>query len=98
MSAMIKKFYEENNIPGILLNQKLSKLEQNEDIATEFEYWIEHRKYKTDNAVSIEGYTAKSLADESQYLNGEGAFMILIELREDPRKAKEKIARGFKRK
>jgi hypothetical protein len=32
----------------------------------------------------------------SHYLNGEGAFMFLIELRDNPEKAKQKIHNGFK--
>lgn len=98
MSEIIKNFYEENKTPGILLNQKLAKLEKNPDVAEEFEYWIENRSYKTEGALTIEGYTAKMLSDESQYLEGEGAFMMLIELRERTERALEQIAKGFKRK
>ena len=98
MSAVIKKFYEENKIPGILIKQKLDKFEKNPDIAEEFEYWIEHKNYKTDGAVSIEGYTARKLSEESAYLNGDGAFVMLIELRENPKKALNQITKGFKRK
>lgn len=47
-------------------------------------------------AVSEEGYTAKKLAGMSKYLNGEGAFMMLIELRENPEKALAQIQDGFK--
>lgn len=98
MNSIIKNFYEENRIPGNLLKQKLLKFDKNEDIASEFAYWIEKKVYKTDGAVCIEGYTAKKLSEESQYLDGEGAFMMLIELRENPKKALEQIIRGFKRK
>ena len=31
-------------------------------------------------------------------MNGEGAFMMLIELRENPKKALAQIQKGFKRK
>ena len=98
MSAVIKKFYEDNKIPGMLLKQKIAKFDKNPDIASEFEFWIEHKAYKTDSAICIEGYTAKKLSEESEYLNGEGAFVMLIELRENPKKALSQIAKGFKRK
>lgn len=98
MSEIIKKYYEDHKIPSILLKQKLSRFAQNEDIAAEFEHWIENNVYKTEGAINVEGYTAKSLAEESQYLNGEGAFMMLIELRENPKKALSQISKGFKRK
>ena len=98
MSAVIKKFYEDNKIPGIILSQKLEKFEKNPDIASEFEYWIEHKAYRLDNVVCIEGYTAKRLSEVSEYLTGEGSFMMLIELRESPKKALANIEKGFKRK
>ncbi len=98
MNAVIKEFYEKNGIPRILLNPKLKKFDANPDIADEFVYWIEHGTYKNDGAISIEGYTAKKLSETSEYLNGEGAFILLIELREAPKKALAKISKGFKRK
>ena len=98
MSLVIKKYYEENNIPDFLLKQKLARFEKNADIATEFEYWIKHKEYNMTEAVEIEGYTAKLLSEKSTYLAGEGAFIMLIELRENPQKAKEQLLKGFKRK
>lgn len=98
MSEIIRRFYEDNNIPKPILEHKLKKFEQNNDIASEFESWIKNRKYKTFGAVKVEGYTAKELSELSEYLNGDGAFMMLIELRENPKKAHERIARGFKMK
>ena len=98
MREIIKKFYEDNKTPGILLKQKLIKLEQNPDIAEEFGYWIVNRSYETEEPVTVEGYTAKKLSDESKYLDGEGAFMMLIELRENPKKALDQLSRGIKRK
>ena len=67
-------------------------LQLNSSIGSKIKY------IKTEGAVTVEGYTAKRLAEESQYLNGEGAFMMLIELRENPKKALEQIAKGLKRK
>lgn len=96
MSDIIKKYYEDNKAPKFLLDQKLKKLDRNKDIAKEFEDWIISGKYKTIGALSEEGYTAKRLAGISKYLNGEGVFMLLIELRENPEKALEQIAEGFK--
>lgn len=96
MSGIIKEFYEEKKVPKPILEQRLKKFEKHEDIASEFEAWIKERKYKIDGAVTIEGYTAKILSELSEYLNGDGAFMMLIELRENPKKARERIAAGFK--
>ena len=41
-----------------LLDGKIEKFEKNEDIANEFAYWIENKKYQSDNCVIINGYTA----------------------------------------
>lgn len=46
----------------------------------------------------VEGYSAKNLAQVSVFLDGEAAFVYLIELRENPEKALRQIANGFKMK
>lgn len=98
MSEIINQFYEENRIPKPVLDQKLKKFDKHKDIVAEFETWIKERTYKTEGAVTVEGYTAKKLAELSAYLNGDGAFMLLIELRENPKKAHERLKGRFKRK
>lgn len=95
MNSIIEKYYNDNNIAPALVKQKLEKFNRNPDIEKEFEYWIENKQY-TPDALEIEGYTAQKLSQLSKYLIGEGAFMLLIELRESPDKAHKKIARGFK--
>lgn len=97
MSDLIKEYYEKAHTFPVLVGQKLAKFESNPDIKAEFEYWIETKQYATDG-VSVEGYTARSISELSPYLNGEGAFALLIELRDDPNKAKKRIAAGFKKK
>ena len=95
MSSIIEKYYNDNNVAPALVKQKLERLGRNPDIEKEFEYWIENKQYKPDS-MEIEGYTAQKLSQLSKYLIGEGAFMLLIELRESPDKAHKKTARGFK--
>ena len=60
--------------------------------------WIKDNKYVSEGAVEVEGYTARKLAEISEYLNGEGAFLLLIELRDNPQRAKAWIKEGFKHK
>ena len=98
MSKVIEEYYKQANVIPLILKQKMSKLQRNEDILKEFEYWIQHNDYKKDGCVSIAGYTAEKLAMLSEFVNGEGAFMLLIELRESPDKALRRIANGFKMK
>ena len=95
MSSIIEKYYNDNNVAPALVKQKIERLGRNPDIEKEFEYWIENKQYRPDS-MEIEGYTAQKLSQLSKYLIGEGAFMLLIELRESPDKAHKKIARGFK--
>lgn len=95
MSSIVERYYRRADIMPLLLKQKMLKLQRNEDILKEFEYWIEHDKY-LQPGVSVEGYTAKSLSELSVYTDGEAAFMLLIELRETPEKALRRIKNGFK--
>lgn len=96
MNDIIRQFYEKNNLPKPIVEQKVAAFSRHSDIAEEFEQWITNRTYKAQGAVTIEGYTAKSLAELSEYLRGEGSFLVLIELREMPEKALKRIAGGFK--
>lgn len=94
MNSTIRYFYEKAGVNPFLIDEKLDKLKKHSDIEAEFEYWLQNKQYKND--VSVEGYTASELANMSHYLKGEGVFMLLIELRENPEKAKQKIRNGFK--
>ena len=98
MSGIIEQFYKDNQAMPLLLKRKMSKFEKHKDIAAEFEYWIRNGKYVHDSPVEIEGYTAEKIAREISNLDGEGTFIMLIELREDPQKALNKLKNGFKQK
>lgn len=96
MSHMIEEYYQqEPGMPAMLLQKKLLAFDRNEDIKREFEYWIENQSYKRESCVVINGYTAERLAEMSEFLDGEGAFCLLIELREHPQRAEARIKRGF---
>ena len=98
MNDIIRKYYEDNGAPKFLVEQKLKMFSRNKDIAKEFEEWIKCGEYKTTGAISETGFTAKRLAEMSKYLNGEGAFMMLIELRENREEAISQITNGLKMK
>lgn len=93
---IIEKYLEKVHLPEMLMKKKMDSYKKHPDIAKEFEYWIKNKQYFQDNCVKIEGYTAEKLAKLSEFLNGEGAFGLLIELREDPGKALKRISKGFK--
>ena len=96
MSKIIEEYYKSANIMPFLLKRKMDKFNQHPDVSAEFEYWIENKTYKSNGCISVEGYTALILAEQFKLLNGEGVFMLLIELKENPQKAMGKIENGFK--
>lgn len=98
MSKEIREYYKQTHTLQNLVEQKIIKFEKHPDIMQEFEQWILNKQYKIEGAVSVLGYTAKELAEISPYLKGEGAFILLMELRDNPVKAKKRISSGFKRK
>jgi len=91
---IIKEYYRKKNTRPVILEKKLTIFKRNEDIANEFEYWIENGNFKV-NGVIEQGYTAEKLASLSKYMNGEAAFILLMELRENPDKALATINEGF---
>ena len=98
MSEIIEQFYQGINIPKMLIQYKISRISKHPDIEAEFEQWILYKEYCENNPVKVEGYTAKQIATLSKYMDGEGAFMQLIDLRENPKSAIEQIKSGFKMK
>ena len=98
MSNIIKDYYESVKINPIIVDQKLNKLKRHADIQKEFEHWIQNGKYNDTDCVFINGYSAQKLSELSEFIDGEGAFMLLIELRETPEKAMNRISNGFKMK
>lgn len=98
MSRVIREYYKQTHTLQKLAEQKIIKFEKHLDIMQEFEQWILSKQYKIEGAVSVLGYTAKELAEFYPYLKGEGAFILLMELRDDPVKAQKRISSGFKRK
>lgn len=94
--SIIRKYYDKTKLPNMLIDRNVALFDKHPDIKKEFEHWLETKEYIVDNAVSVEQYTAKSLSELSDFLDGEGAFLMLVQLRETPKKALAKIARGFK--
>lgn len=90
----ICEYYENIGLPKMLISHKLKCFANHSDIKAEFEYWLENQKY-TSACVSVDGYTAKELAEKYPVLDGEGVFSLLIQLRDNPEKAYKRIARGF---
>lgn len=97
MSEIIENYYRKTKLEDFQIKSKLDMLDRHSDIKSELEYWLLNKAYKQDGIV-VEDFSAENLAAKSKYLNGEGAFMMLIQLREKPDVAKKLIASGFKMK
>ena len=78
-----------------LVQRLLSKFSENPDIGAEFEQWIINREYNAENPVTVEGYTAKDIAEMAGFMKSVGVYSFLITLREDPEKALGYIKAGF---
>ncbi len=92
---IIRNYYEKTGVPEIMINKKVASFEKNPDIAKEFEHWILTKEYIIEGCVSVENYTAEKISELSEYIDGEGAFSLLIQLRENPQKALNRIKEGF---
>lgn len=95
MISAIREYYEKAGMPTKIVDNKVSSFERNQDIAKEFEHWIQTQEYLVENCVMIEGYTAEKISKLSEFMDGEGAFSLLIQLRENPKKALRRIKEGF---
>ena len=95
LSSVVKEYYEKAGIMPALLNSKIGKLERHPDVLAEFVEWIKTGCYKETDCVEVDGYTAKRISAVSAFLDGEGAFMMLVDLREKPALAKKKLANAL---
>ena len=98
MNDLIYEVYSDTGLPNILIKKKVEDFSRHSDIEAEFCEWIKTNQFKDVSCVTVEGYSAKKLADLSEYLDGEGAYAMLIQLRDNPEDALKKINTGFKMK
>jgi len=96
MDNIRRYFKEETKLGEISIGEITTKLGRHSDISDEFSKWIVQRNYDFDNPVTIEGYTAKSIAALVPILDGLGVFMLMVTLRDRPSVAKHFIETGFK--
>lgn len=75
-----------------LLFKDLSKYD---DIFNEFTKYLVQKTYDIPNAINVEGYTAKQIAELKPNFKATGVYTFLNYLREKPEEAKETIRKGF---
>lgn len=83
----IKSYLKSAGLPAKMIEKKINDFAKHKDIADDFIYWIENKRYK-ENGVKVADYSAKTIASKSTLFNGLSVFTFLIQLRENPDKAK----------
>lgn len=70
-------------------------LSKYDDIFNEFTKYLVQKTYDIPNAINVEGYTAKQIAELNPNFKATGVYTFLNYLREKPEEAKETIRKGF---
>lgn len=96
MVDVVRDYYQRVTISENIIKNKIQMFERNADIKREFEHWIKTKEFFENEQVVVQGYSAKQISEMSKYMIGEGAFVMLIELRENPENALKKIKNGFR--
>ncbi len=78
---------------GVVRGMLRKKVMKYDDIAGEFEKWLETRVYE--DGVGIGVYTAKKIHEMAPQLDGIGVFNFLVTLRDSPEEAMKYIDDGF---
>ena len=88
----------EKQMTEIVAARTENKIAKHDDIRSEFEGWIKNRTYDIDNPLVVSEYSAQDIYKLAPFMDGLGVYNFMITLRDEPKKAKEYIAGGFKRK
>lgn len=96
MVDVVRDYYQRAAISENTIKNKIHMFERNADIKREFEHWIKTKEFFENEQVVVQRYSAKQISEMSKYMIGEGAFVMLIELRENPENALKKIKNGFR--
>jgi len=95
MSKITTYFIENKKMTPVVAEVLAKSLEKYDDIRNEFIYWIDNNSFDSDNAISVDGYTAKNIYEMAPHLDGAGVYNFMVTLRERPDKAQDIIDKGF---
>jgi len=98
MNIIMEYLLKEKQMTEVVAARTEKKVSKYDDIRKEFEFWIKNKTYDMDNPLVVGGYTAKDINNLAPFMDGLGVFNFMVTLRDDPARAKEYIADGFKRK
>lgn len=98
MDLITRYFIEEKFVTETVAKVLSARLSKYDDIKNEFIAWLENRNYECTDPVTINGYTAASVAETAPHLDPAGVYGFMVTLRDNPKKAQEYIDKGFPRK
>lgn len=88
-------FKNEINKSDAVLKIIFKDVSKYDDIFNEFNKYLIKKTYDLPNPVSVEGYTAKQIAELNPNFKATGVYTFLNYLREKPDEAKDIIKKGF---
>ncbi len=93
--TVIKYFKEELNVSDDIAARVFKDLMKYDDILIEFTTYLIERTYDIEDAIIINGYTAKKIAELNPNWNASGVYSFLRLLRDDYEKASQLIKNSY---
>ena len=98
VETIIKYFKEDAKVNDYVAKVLFKDLSKYDDILNEFTKYLTQKTYDLENAIEINGYTAKKLHELNPTFNPSGVYTFIELLRTNPERAEEIIKGGFKNK
>lgn len=98
VETIIKYFKEDAKVNDEVAKILFKDLSKYDDILNEFIKYLNQKTYDLENAIEINGYTAKKIHELNPSFEPTGVYSFMELLRTDPKRAEEIIKGGFKNK
>ena len=98
VETIIKYFKEDAKVNDEVAKILFKDLSKYDDILNEFTKYLNQKTYDLENAIEINGYTAKKIHELNPAFEPTGVYTFMELLRTNPEKAEEIIKGGFKNK
>lgn len=98
VETIIKYFKDDAKVNDEVAKILFKDLSKYDDILNEFTKYLNQKTYDLENAIEINGYTAKKIHELNPSFEPTGVYTFMELLRTDPKMAEEIIKGGFKNK
>ena len=98
VETIIEYFKEDAKVNDEVAKILFKDLSKYDDILNEFTKYLNQKTYDLENAIEINGYTAKKIHELNPSFEPTGVYTFMELLRTDPKRAEEIIKGGFKNK